>query len=140
MSSDQQLPPASGGSAVALRIRMRYRSIEEFVARFAPNLEPGGMFLPSRQPLPVGTHTRVELRLVDETLVLLFVGVVRWSQRADPREPGLFAGMGIEFIDLSPNSRRMVDYILAVRSTGTPRPGPTSDERPARRAAGDRGG
>jgi hypothetical protein len=35
---------------VALRIKLRYAQVDEFITKFATNLSRGGMFLASRNP------------------------------------------------------------------------------------------
>ena len=67
-------PPASGRPApVVLRVKLRYTTVEQFVDRFATNVGRSGIFLASKTPRALGTEVRFELRLADDTAVVVDV-------------------------------------------------------------------
>lgn len=106
---------------VVLRIKLRYTSVDSFVQKFATNLSPGGMFISSRAPKPIGTTVKFELRLADESAVINGSGVVRWTQEYDPEHPRRLFGMGIEFTQLSDESRAVIERIVEhKRALGLP--------------------
>jgi uncharacterized protein (TIGR02266 family) len=106
---------------VVLRIKLRYTSVDSFVQKFATNLSPGGMFISSRAPKPIGTTVKFELRLADESTVINGSGIVRWTQEYDPEHPRRLFGMGIEFAELSDESREIIERIVEhKRSLGLP--------------------
>ncbi|MCG8420125.1 MAG: PilZ domain-containing protein [Proteobacteria bacterium] len=116
MTSDEQRSqaPRVKGSPIALRIKLRYSSVDEFVELFASNVNEKGIFLASKTPRPVGTEVHVELRLDDDHPVLSCRGLVRWTRQVGARgEPG----MGIEFVEVAPETRPILQRIGAVRAT-----------------------
>jgi uncharacterized protein (TIGR02266 family) len=105
---------------VALRIRLRYQQVDQFISKFAVNISRGGMFLASRNPKPIGTELQFEMRLVDNSPLIAGVGEVRWISEYDKDRPAAPHGMGIRFLDLNPESRVLIERIVEHRrSLGT---------------------
>jgi uncharacterized protein (TIGR02266 family) len=113
MSDDQR---SSTRQPVALRIKLRYSNVEQFISKFALNLSRGGMFLASRNPKPVGTQLFFELRLADDQPVIEGAGEVRWVAGYDREAPDGIHGMGVAFTQLSPASRAVIDKVLELRA------------------------
>jgi uncharacterized protein (TIGR02266 family) len=102
---------------VALRIRLRYEAVDQFISKFAVNISRGGMFLSSRNPKPPGTELYFEIRLADESPVIEGTGVVRWIREYDRRRPDEPHGMGIRFVELSEESWPVLVRIIEQRRT-----------------------
>jgi uncharacterized protein (TIGR02266 family) len=60
------------------------------------DISMGGMFVATFVPMPLGA--RVSLRFRLPTGQMLAAGVVRWAREG---RPGIIAGMGIEFVEMS---------------------------------------
>jgi uncharacterized protein (TIGR02266 family) len=106
---------------VALRIRLRYSDVDQFISKFAINISRGGMFLSSRNPKPIGTHLQFEMRLVDDSPVIEGSGEVRWIREYDRHHPNQPHGMGIRFFELKPDSQVVLERIIEHRrSVGEP--------------------
>ena len=106
---------------VALRIRLRYSDVDQFISKFAINISRGGMFLSSRNPKPIGTHLQFEMRLVDDSPVIEGSGEVRWIREYDRHHPNQPHGMGIRFFELKPESQGVLERIIEHRrSVGEP--------------------
>ena len=117
---------------VALRIRLRYSDVDQFISKFAINISRGGMFLSSRNPKPIGTHLQFEMRLADDSPVIEGSGEVRWIREYDRHQPNQPHGMGIQFFELKPDSRVILERIIEHRrSVGEP----DNDSIPVPRAA-----
>ncbi|ACL65757.1 2-alkenal reductase [Anaeromyxobacter dehalogenans 2CP-1] len=115
---------------VLLRIRLAYGSVDEFVDRFALNVSRGGLFVRTLEPQPPGTPLRLDVVLESGDQVIHGSGVVRWSTPPSaPGEPARVPGMGIKFVDLSPESRALVDRLVAGRG------GAAQSDEPPRPAA-----
>jgi uncharacterized protein (TIGR02266 family) len=110
-----------------VRVRLKYPDLDTFAERFAPNVTRGGIFLASREPRPVGTVLCFEVSLMSGTPVLTGKGKVTWTKAFDPKEPSRPYGMGVQFTELDPDSRPVLDRLLKKRE----QPG-----RPAAPAAG----
>jgi uncharacterized protein (TIGR02266 family) len=102
---------------VALRIRLRYQAVDQFISKFAINISRGGMFLSSRNPKPPGTELYFEIRLADESPIIEGTGQVRWIREYDRNRPGEPHGMGIQFVELSDASGPLLDRIIEHRRT-----------------------
>jgi uncharacterized protein (TIGR02266 family) len=100
---------------VALRIRLRYSDVDQFISKFAINISRGGMFLSSRNPKPIGTHLHFEMRLADDSPVIEGTGEVRWIREYDRHQPSQPHGMGIRFFELKPESQGVLERIIEHR-------------------------
>ncbi|MBZ0235235.1 MAG: TIGR02266 family protein, partial [Deltaproteobacteria bacterium] len=135
MAADDAKRPAT-----ALRIKVRHADIDSFVERFAVNIARSGIFIPTRQPKPVGDEIRFEIRLATDQAVLVGQGVVRWTREYDPAAPKAVVGMGVALQRVSKESRDVLLRMLEVRRQrglpdppgGLPQP-PDEDELPRAR-------
>jgi len=120
--TDTRLAVATNDPFPALvRLSLRYPDLEAFVARFAPNVTRGGVFLASRKPRPVGEVIRFEIALAQGSPVLWGSGRVTWVREFNPAEPHRAHGMGVQFTFVDPECRPLLDRLLerknAVRLT-----------------------
>jgi uncharacterized protein (TIGR02266 family) len=104
---------------VTLKVALQYPDRDTFVERFSINVSKTGLFIRARDPAPVGSRVRFEYRLKDETRILRGTGIVRWARpAAQAKEPDAPPGMGIEFVDLDPQSEELVTQIVASHGEG----------------------
>ena len=87
-------------------INHEFESVEQFITEYVTNISRSGVFIRSKDPLPVGT--RVNLRftvIMDEIETIEGVGeVVRVSHNP--------AGMGVAFIELASYSQRLIEKLI----------------------------
>jgi molecular chaperone DnaK len=101
---------------VALQIRLSFGSIDDFVERYAVNVSRGGIFVRTREAFPPGRSVKLDLQLEDGVGVIRGEGVVVWTTPpSGPGEPAREPGMGIKFTALDPESRALVDLMVATR-------------------------
>jgi uncharacterized protein (TIGR02266 family) len=98
-----------------LRIKLKYDNVDTFVEKFSTNLSKGGIFIASRTPKPIGTVLRFELCLQDASKLIRGEGSVTWVKEFDPKQPLKPHGMGVRFTKLDPDSRVLVDRMLAYK-------------------------
>ena len=129
----------SPAEAPLVRIQLRYPDETVFIQRFAPNVTRGGIFLASRTPYPVGSSVRFEVLLAQGPPLLWGSGKVTWVREFNPQEPQRAHGMGVQFREIAPECRPLLDRLLEQKalpartpSAGVPVPLP---QRP-----GDRSG
>ncbi|MCP3059451.1 TIGR02266 family protein [Myxococcus sp. K38C18041901] len=104
--------------AVGLLVKLKHESVGSFAEEFATNLSPGGMFIRSRTPQPVGTPVKFEVQIAGGVRVLRGTADVRWVREVgDPAGP---PGMGLQFHELDPASRALVDMMLLQRKPEAP--------------------
>ncbi|MCY1019614.1 TIGR02266 family protein [Pyxidicoccus sp. MSG2] len=101
--------------AVGLLVKLKHETVGSFAEEFATNLSPGGMFVRSRTPQPVGTPVKFEVQIAGGVRVLRGAAVVRWVREVgDPAGP---PGMGLQFEELDTASRALVDMMLLQRKS-----------------------
>jgi molecular chaperone DnaK len=136
MADEKRTAPRVGA---VLRIRLAFGSMDDFVERYAMNISSGGIFVRTRDPTPPGTELGLDVTLQSGDQVISGRGVVRWTTPPSaPGEPHRDPGMGIRFLELTPESRALVDLVVATqgaaaRSEEPPLP---EDVDPAARGAG----
>jgi uncharacterized protein (TIGR02266 family) len=105
MSGDKPQP-------AVLRIKLRYKSIDSFIEKFAENVSHGGIFISTKQLKAVGTDVRFELLLADGASAIKGEGRVAFVKEFDPDEPQGAFGMGIKLIKLAGKSREVLKKCL----------------------------
>lgn len=111
-------------------MRLRYPDLETFIERFAPNVTRGGIFLASRAPRAEGEVFRFEVQLASGTVALAGEGKVIWVKPFDAAEPQKPHGMGVQFVQIDPDSRETLNRILQSKGTVRPAGGASSGASP----------
>lgn len=107
---------------VGLKVNLKYPDRDSFVERFSINVSRTGLFVRAKDPLPVGSRVRFEYRIADNTRMLRGVGLVRWSRGVEDSSDEKPPGMGIEFVDLDPQSEELITHIVATKGDGVRAP------------------
>ncbi|MCP3100600.1 TIGR02266 family protein [Myxococcus sp. K15C18031901] len=117
--------------AVGLLVKLKHESVGSFAEEFATNLSPGGMFIRSRTPQPVGTPVKFEVQIAGGLRVLRGTAEVRWVR--DVGDPAGPPGMGLQFQELDEPSRSLVDMMLLRKpvSGGVPAAAPLPSIAPS---------
>src|SRR5437667_11463286 len=108
-------PSGARPGPVVLRIKLRYDDVDAMVARFAPNVGKSGLFLPTKSLQPVGAEVKFELRITDDTPVLVGLGRVKATRAPDPAAPKAAFGMAIELMRVTRESREVILRMLERR-------------------------
>jgi len=110
MSSED---PKSGRKADRLEheLPVAYRTVDGFITDWATNLSRGGMFINSRNPLPVGTTVRIILQLPGAPVPFDLRGrVIRVQEFDNPTNQ--VPGMGVEFVDVTDELRDRIQRFV----------------------------
>ena len=93
-------------------INKEFDSLDAFISEYVANISRTGVFIASRDPLPVGTVVNLSFSvLIDGVHTIEGIGeVVRVEQ--DP------AGMGLVFRELSSASETIITRLLTLPRTG----------------------
>ena len=104
----------SARTPVTLLVQYRFDTLEDFVAEYATNLSPGGMFLQARKPPPVGSLLYVQFSLKDGSkLIEGLARVVREVAAGGGSGP---PGMGLEFVQFDEPSLALIRQICEGRA------------------------
>ncbi|MGB0678982.1 MAG: TIGR02266 family protein [Polyangiales bacterium] len=103
---------------VSLKVRFRSATVDDFIERYSIDISRGGLFIQSKNPMPIGTLLKFEFQLQDESRLIHGVGRVAWLRPAsEPEDPDNPPGMGIKFIKMDPSSRALVNSIVEARGS-----------------------
>lgn len=110
------------GSGAERRIHQRfdtsiavdYASGDTFLFAYLTNISEMGIFIRTNEPLVVGTRLRLRFQ-VDESDPLVLEGEVTWINPYRPKGENINPGMGVRFIQLTPERReQMVALVRTV--------------------------
>jgi uncharacterized protein (TIGR02266 family) len=103
------------------RVQLKFEWFGGFISEYSSNISPGGMFIRTQTPEPVGRLIGFELRLGDGYELIRGNGEVVWARMLD-QGPDKPAGMGIRFLEISPAGRELIYQIVDnyIAQGGTP--------------------
>lgn len=113
-SPDDGLTQAERDEAEAKRreervtINKEFESFDAFIHEYVTNISRSGVFVKSKQPLPVGTRVNLKFTVImDDIETIEGVGEVVRVENDPP-------GMGVVFTELSQYSKHLIDRLLTV--------------------------
>jgi len=109
-------------SPVTLKIKFKSTSLEQFIERYSVDISHGGIFIRTKDPLPVGTNLRFEFQLKDASPLITGDGTVVWTRDFDPTRSGVAPGMGVRFDRLPSESQDVLEQILAHKTAKLGKP------------------
>lgn len=83
-------------------INLKYKSREGFIKALSSNLSPGGIFIKTTKPFPVGEQFVLNLNLPDSSESIKIKCEVSWIREENEASAGHAPGMGAKFIEISP--------------------------------------
>ena len=115
------IPRDSRRVPLETRVQFKFDRFSGFISEYSANISPGGMFIRTRAPQPLGTVLDVEFRLGDGFELIKGRAEVVWV-RAEDEGPMRPAGMGLRFQELAPGSKELIYRIVDehIAQGGTP--------------------
>src|SRR5689334_4059409 len=98
---------------ITLKIKFKSSNLDQFIERYSVDVSRGGIFIRTKEPLPVGTQLRFEFQLQDASALIAGDGTVVWIREHDPARQGVAPGMGVRFDKLAAESQKVLDKILS---------------------------
>src|SRR5688572_21440252 len=98
---------------VTLKIKFKSENLAQFIERYSVDVSRGGIFIRTKDPLPVGTPLTFEFHLQDNSPLVAGDGTVVWIREHDPNRQGVAPGMGVRFDKLTPESQVILERILS---------------------------
>ena len=96
-----------------LLVQHRFESLDSFLEEVASDISVGGLFLKTENPKAVGTTVYLRFALSDGLPLIEGIGEVVWCH--DKPESDSSRGMGIEFVSLDEESRKLIESIVGER-------------------------
>jgi uncharacterized protein (TIGR02266 family) len=97
-------------------INHEFASLDAFINEYISNISASGVFIRSRQPLPIGSRVNLKFTvIVDELEIIEGVGEVVRLQESPP-------GMGVVFVELTNHSRDLLQTLMTARRLGERKP------------------
>ena len=113
-------------SRVNVPVLCRFPSFIDFVETQSVNVSASGMFLSCESPAPLGTKIEFEISLDDGFVMMKGTALVVRAVTSGEK------GMGLRFIDLDGESRKLIDRIVEVNAEEGKHPSvPFDFSRPA---------
>jgi uncharacterized protein (TIGR02266 family) len=97
-------------SNVNMPVLCRFPSFIDFVETQSVNVSSSGMFLACETPAPIGTRVEFEFSLDDGFVMLKGTAIVVRAVTSGDK------GMGLRFLDLADDSRKLIERIVAVNA------------------------
>jgi hypothetical protein len=96
--------------AERVQINREFESVDAFINEYVANISHSGVFIRSKDPLPIGTHVALKFTVImDELETIEGVGeVVRRSTRP--------SGMGVVFVELTEYSQDLIAKLITQRA------------------------
>lgn len=107
-------PPKRQSARVRMQAAIDLHSDSNFFSGFSTNLGDGGIFVATVESVPHGTEVDLHFSLPTGERIDV-TGVVRWSREVNDRAPDIFPGVGIQFVDLSPEAATAIHRFVASR-------------------------
>src|SRR3954454_11769466 len=101
---------------ITLKIKFKSSNLDQFIERYSVDVSRGGIFIRTKEPLPVGTQLKFEFQLQDASSLIAGEGTVVWIREHDPNRTGVAPGMGVRFDKLQAASQAVLDRILTEKS------------------------
>lgn len=100
---------------LSLLVQYRSDTFEDFLAEYSVNLSPGGIFLRTDAPHPLGAMIFLQFFLKDGSRLIEGLGRVVHVNTPEEIAQGRVPGMGIEFLGFDETSRALVEEICAAK-------------------------
>lgn len=89
-------------------INQEFDAIEEYIAEYVSSISQGGVFIRSKNPLPMGTRVTLKFSVIVEDVETVEGEGEVVRVETDPEE----MGMGVAFTRLSAESKELIDRIM----------------------------
>lgn len=120
-TSNRQASIDSRRIALEREITIRVPRFDTFVTEYSTNISTTGMFIVSEKPHAPGTTFAFEFSVADDWKLIRGRAQVVWARYRD-EDKERPAGMGVRFVELDAQSRRLIRWIVEkhIREGGRP--------------------
>jgi len=110
---------------VPVELEVHYRSAQEFLTAYTVNISGGGIFIKTREPLPLNQVVHLRFTLPGIAHVFNLHGLVVWTN-PQPSRSSFPSGMGIKFMNLDPEGKKLIAGFVKTKL-----PAPPPEQKPS---------
>jgi len=110
---------------VPVELEVHYRSAQEFLTAYTVNISGGGIFIKTREPLPLNQVVHLRFTLPGIAHVFNLHGLVVWTN-PQPSRSSFPSGMGIKFMNLDPEGKKLIAGFVKAKL-----PAPPPEQKPS---------
>ena len=97
-------------------VEVNLESEHNFYTGFTENISTGGLFIATRDLLPIGTQTQMRFSLSGSEQLTTQVEV-RWHRLEQASDENISPGMGVRFLNLTPDQQAVINAFINQRET-----------------------
>jgi type IV pilus assembly protein PilZ len=90
-----------------VELEVHYRSAQEFLSAYTVNVSGGGIYIKTKEPLPLNQVVHLRFTLPGIARVFNLQGLVVWTN-PHPSRSSFPSGMGIKFMNLDPEGKKLI--------------------------------
>jgi molecular chaperone DnaK len=110
-------PRKHARTPLSVLVQYRFDTLDEFLAEYSVDISPGGMFIKTNDPKPLGAVLFLQFSLKDgSSFIEGLAKVVHVTP--PPGTAGRPPGMGVEFVSVDDESLALIHRICASRGQG----------------------
>lgn len=94
---------------VEKKLKSEVHSLEGMTFSTSMDISTGGIFISTPEPVQIGSEVKLSVKLPDKEEFEV-KGIVRWMAENDSKHGK--SGMGIEFVELDDDQKKMINDIL----------------------------
>jgi uncharacterized protein (TIGR02266 family) len=106
-------------------LEVHYRSAQEFLSAYTLNVSGGGVYIMTKEPLPLNQVVHLRFTLPGVARVFNLQGLVVWTN-PHPSRSSFPSGMGIKFMDLDPEGKKLIAGFVKAKL-----PAPPTEQKPS---------
>jgi uncharacterized protein (TIGR02266 family) len=118
MAQDTRKDPRA--KVLTMTVRYKSATLDEFIEHHSYDISRGGMFIKTPSPFPPGTLLKFEVKIAEDRKLMQGVGRVVWKREASDAGHDRPGGMGVKFIKVDEDSKKLIDQLVAARGEGKP--------------------
>lgn len=117
MAQDTRKDPRA--KVLTMTVRYKSATLDEFIEHHSYDISRGGMFIKTPSPFPPGTLLKFEVKIAEDKKLMQGVGRVVWKRESAEAGNDRPAGMGVKFIKVDEDSRKLIGQLVASRGEDT---------------------
>lgn len=116
MAQDTRKDPRA--KVLTMTVRYKSATLDEFIEHHSYDISRGGMFIKTPSPFPPGTLLKFEVKIAEDQKLMQGVGRVVWKREPPDVGTDRPAGMGVKFIKIDEQSKKLIDQLVGSRGEG----------------------